>query len=125
MLLYIIQFISGLMIMPKKFISIDLDGVLNNYSGNYEKDKISSLREGALDFIKKLASDFNIEIYTVRDKELVKDWLKENDLIDFVFGITNEKNPKTSIFLDDRAINFNGDFQCAYESIQSFKPHWK
>jgi len=31
----------------KKVILIDLDGVLNNYDGNFDKDKIPSVKDGA------------------------------------------------------------------------------
>ena len=30
-----------------KTILIDLDGVLNNYDGNFDKDKIPSVKDGA------------------------------------------------------------------------------
>ena len=46
------------MIKKKKTILIDLDGVLNDYVGNYDKDFIPPIKFGAKeflrDFIKKL-----------------------------------------------------------------------
>ena len=111
--------------MPRKIISVDLDGVLNNYDGVYNHQKIPTLRDGALEFIKKLSDEYNVELFTVRDKELVESWLKENNLNDYISKVTNKKNPKTTVFLDDRAVNFNGDFKAAYRCIKEFKPHWK
>ena len=40
-------------------------------------------------------------------------------------NITNIKSSNASIILDDRAINFNGDFIFVYLNIKNFKPYWK
>ena len=39
----------------KKTILIDLDGVLNTYSGKYDEDYIPPIANGAYQFIKELA----------------------------------------------------------------------
>ncbi len=109
----------------KKIISIDLDGVLNTYSGNYVEGEIPPAREGAYEFLKELYENFTIEIYTVRECAPVKEWLVRNNLDEFVSDVTNVKNKFSSVMLDDRAINFDGDFSAAYEKIINFKPHWK
>ena len=113
--------------MFKKIISIDLDGVLNTYSGHkdYDENKICPIKSGASDFLEKLFENFNIEIFTIRDKTLVKNWLKDNDILKFISKITNEKNPYSQIILDDRAIQFRGNFQETYKEIIDFKPYWK
>lgn len=110
--------------MPK-IISIDLDGVLNTYNGKFEHNKLSPIKEGAFEFLRDLAKDYSIEIFTVRDNELTKEWLIENNLMRFVNNITNKKNPYASVILDDRAITFNGDYTNAYNQIINFQPHWK
>lgn len=58
----------------KKVISIDLDGVLNTYGGHkdYDENKICQIKDGAREFLEKLYEKFDIEIFTVRDKELVE-----------------------------------------------------
>ncbi len=109
----------------KKLISIDLDGVLNTYSGNYDKTTIAPIKNGTYEFLQKLSKDYRIAIFTVRDKTLVRNWLIQNNLYDFIEDITDVKNPFSSIFLDDRAINFDGDFDKAYSAIKNFKPYWK
>ena len=109
----------------KKIISIDLDGVLNTYCGNYEKDKIPSIKDGAYEFLKELATQYDIEIYTVREKWLCEKWLKENNLSEFVKNISDKKNHYASIYLDDRALTFDGSYENAFKKITSFKPHWK
>lgn len=109
----------------KKLISIDLDGVLNTYCGVYEKDKIPPMKDGAYEFLKELSSNYEIEIFTVRDKKLCQKWLQKNNLLMFVKNITDKKNQYVSLYLDDRALTFDGSFQNASAIITSFKPHWK
>lgn len=111
--------------MYKKIISIDLDGVLNEYKGNYIENEISPIKAGAYEFLEKLSKDYIIEIYTVRNKELCEKWLKQNKLNHFIRKVTDAKNPYTSVFLDDRAITFNGNYDNAYNEIINFKPFWK
>lgn len=111
--------------MNRKIISIDLDGVLNTYCGNYEKDKIPPIKDGAYEFLKELSTQYDIEIYTVREKWLCKKWLKENNLSEFVKNISDKKNRYASIYLDDRALTFDGSYENAFKKITFFKPHWK
>ena len=115
------------MLFITEVISIDLDGVLNTYSGHkdYDENKICPIKSGTSEFLEKLFENFNIEIFTVRDKTLVKNWLKDNDILKFISKITNEKNPYSQIILDDRAIQFRGNFQETYKEIIDFKPYWK
>lgn len=42
--------------MVKKTILIGLDGVLNQYNGNFDKNNIPPIKEGALEFIQKTAN---------------------------------------------------------------------
>ena len=111
----------------KKVISIDLDGVLNTYSGHrdYDENKICPIKEGAYGFLEKLSKIFDIEIFTVRDKKLVENWVKENNISKFISKVTDKKNPYSQILLDDRAIQFKGDYIKTYQEIIDFKPYWK
>ena len=109
----------------KNTISIDLDGVLNIYNGEYRENEIPDIREGAKEFLHELSEIYNIHIFTVRNIELVKQWLEKYNLSDIVSEISDKKSQYSSIILDDRAINFDGNFQYAIEKIKNFKPHWK
>ena len=104
---------------------IDLDGVLNCYDGTYKEDEIAPVREGAREFLESLSHDYLIEIFTVRNKKLTLKWLQDNHLDEFITDVTNVKNPFASIYLDDRGLNFNGDFKTSLSAIKNFKPHWK
>ena len=50
--------------MNKKFkytILIDLDGVLNTYSGGFDENYIPPIKEGAKEFIEKLSENFELK----------------------------------------------------------------
>ncbi len=112
-------------IFMKKLICIDLDGVLNTYCGNYEENEIPSLREGAFEFLANLSKEYRIVIFTTRSRNSAKNWLVRNNLMQFITDVTDVKPRFASIILDDRALNFDGNFNKAYEKILKFKPHWK
>ena len=108
-----------------KIALVDLDGVLNEYTGKYNEYEVPKVREGAKDFLEKLSENYDIEIFTVRNKIRTVEWLQENGMIHLVKEITNVKNPYASIIIDDRAISFNGDYQKVLECSVDFKPYWK
>ena len=112
------------MIMPK-IAMIDLDGVLNTYNGNFSEKEIPSIRKGAKEFLEELSKDFIIEIFTVRDKKITQEWLNKYQIDKYIQNITDKKNPKSSIFIDDRCLCFKGDFKKTLEQIRKFKPYWK
>lgn len=109
----------------KKLINVDLDGVLNTYHGNYDPVKISPPREGVHEFLENLSEYFIIDIFTPRKKDLVIKWLKEHDLYQYINDVTNIKNRYSTVTLDDRAINFDGNYIEAYKKILVFEPFWK
>ena len=49
--------------MNKRTILIDLDGVLNTYTGNFDKDFIPPIKEGAKEFLEELSENFVIKVY--------------------------------------------------------------
>ena len=111
--------------MYKKIIAVDLDGVLNEYSGNFDKNKIPPIKIGAKNFLKELSKNFEIKIFTTRNKLLVAKWIFENKLEKYVTDITDVKSPYTSIFIDDRCICFDGNFDTLIQNIKDFNVYWK
>lgn len=107
-----------------KTILIDLDGVLNNYSGNYIHGYIPPLRNGAREFLQLLSDNYKVVIFSTRDEILVKEWLNSNNLLQYISLITNKKVP-AFVQLDDRCIKFNGNYSEAIENIKNFQPFWK
>lgn len=78
--------------MYKKTLLIDLDGVLNTYTGNYNPDFIPPLREGAKEFLLELQEKFELVLFTTRPKKLAQQWCFDNGLIDYFVDVTNEKS---------------------------------
>lgn len=110
--------------MSKKTILIDLDGVLNEYVGNFDKEFIPPIKQGAKEFLSTLAEKHIIKIFTTRNRLLASKWVIDNGLENFIEDITNVKEP-CWVYIDDRCINFNGKFDGLIEKIENFKPYYK
>ncbi len=111
--------------MYRKKLLIDLDGVLNEYRGNYDENFIPPLKTGAKEFLEKLPKEnYEIKIFTTRNRLLTSKWLIDNGLEEIVSDVTNVKEP-AYLYIDDRCILFNGDFEKTREQINNFKVHWK
>ena len=108
----------------KKRILIDLDGVLNNYSGEFQTDSIPEIKEGAKEFIKELHKKYELYLFTSRNLLLSAKWLIAHKLDNYFADITNIKIP-AYLHIDDRAINFKGDFKIALNEIKNFEAYWK
>ena len=76
----------------KKIILIDLDGVLNTYTGKFDKDLIPPIKEGAKEFLENLSKDYIIKIFSTRNKLLTAKWLIKNNIDKFIEDITNTKD---------------------------------
>ncbi len=111
--------------MYKEKLMIDLDGVLNNYT-KYEENFIPEIREGAAEFLENLCrlEKYELVLFTSRNSKLCEKWLKENKINQYFKEITNIKKP-ASIYIDDRALKFNGDFKLTLDEIEKFTVHWK
>ena len=113
--------------MDKKFkrtILIDLDGVLNNYTGDFDKDYIPPIKKGAKEFIENISKDFEIKLFTTRNKILATKWLIENDIENFFADLTNTKD-LAWLYIDDRCLNFDGNYSRLKKQINNFKPWYK
>ena len=108
----------------KKTILIDLDGVLNTYTGNFDKDFIPPIKEGAFEFLQNLSKDYQIKLFTTRNKLLASKWIIDNKLSDYIDDVTNTKE-LCYLYIDDRCINFNGNYQDLTNQIEQFKVWYK
>ncbi|MBP3821550.1 hypothetical protein J6G99_07905 [bacterium] len=93
----------------KKTILLDLDGVLNNYTGDYSPVELPYVRIGAKDFLQTLSEEFIVKIFTTRNRLMVSKWLIENNLDKFVSDVTNVKEPAW-IHVDDRCLKFTKNY---------------
>ena len=109
----------------KKTIMIDLDGVLDNYS-TYDKNRIPEIKMGAVDFIKKLdkTGKYELVLFTTRSPKLATEWLIKNKIDKYFKDVTNVKYP-AYIYLNDRAVQFRGDYKTTFDEIEKFNTYWK
>ena len=108
----------------RKTILIDLDGVLNEYTGDFDKDYIPPIKDGAKEFLENLSKNFDIKIFTTRNKILATKWLINNSIDQFVADITNVKD-LAWLYIDDRCINFDGNFENLSNNINNFRPWYR
>ena len=108
----------------KKTILVDLDGVLNTYTGNFNENLIPPIKEGAFEFIRDLSVKYKVKIFTTRNRLLVSEWIINNGLKDYVEDVTNIKEP-SYLLIDDRCINFNGNYEDVQKQIENFKVWYK
>ncbi len=108
----------------KKTILIDLDGVLNEYVGDFEPNLIPRVRIGAKEFLEEISQKFNIILFTNRNKLLASKWLIENGLDKYIIDVTGKKQ-LSWLFVDDRCVRFNGNYEVLKEEILNFKPWYK
>lgn len=107
----------------KPFICIDFDGVLNNYT-HYDNDDLFTPKIGAKEFLEKLSKEFTIIILSARRYTKIIKWLNEYDMLQYVDDVTSIK-PPARVYLDDRGIQFNGDYEKALKDIKNFKTYWE
>jgi hypothetical protein len=108
----------------KKIILIDLDGVLNEYKGIFNKDFIPPIKQGAKEFLSSLVDNFELKLFTTRNKILATKWLIENNIDNYFTDITNTKD-LAWLYIDDRCINFDGNYKNLSNSLNDFKPWYK
>lgn len=108
----------------RKTILIDLDGVINEYKGNFDENFIPKIRAGADVFIKKLADKYEIKLFTTRNRLLAVKWLIDNNIDCYFSDITNVKEPAW-LMIDDRCLNFKGDYYATYIEIEKFQAWFK
>lgn len=114
-----------------KTICIDIDGTICQHDGWKGEEFFGEIMQDAKEYITRLHNEGNtIIIHTGRNNnELIRKFLTSNEIpFDAINenpklkGIERSGKPLADIYLDDRAISFNGNWKDAYEKIKSFKP---
>ncbi len=116
----------------KETIVFDFDGVIHSYkSGWCGIDQIpDDPVEGIADLLKRIKNaNYRIVIVSSRCSEkrgieAIEAWLKKYDLNQYIDQISMEKVP-ASVYIDDRAICFDGKTEGLFEKITTFKPWTK
>ena len=106
-------------------IMIDLDGVLNDYH-KYDPKNIPWIKDDTYKFLEKLSKEdkYDLVLFTSRNTFQAKKWMKKTHIDKFFKGVTNKKIP-AFVYIDDRAINFSGDYEQTLKDIKTFKPYWQ
>ncbi len=110
--------------MGRKTVLVDFDGVLNQYNGEFDKDKLPEINSGAENFLKSLAEKYIVKIFTTRNKTQVSKWISHYNLNKYVKSVTNVKEPAW-LLIDDRCIHFDGNYTKTLEKIEKFKVWYK
>lgn len=117
-----------------KIIAVDFDGVIHGYSKGWQDGKpYDEPVIGAKEAMNKLLSEgYYVMIYTTRcnpdylegsniDRvQDVKDYLLKHN-IPYSEIYTGKGKPKATMYVDDRAIGFKGNWSQTIEDINSFE----
>jgi hypothetical protein len=105
----------------KKNIAVDFDGVVHEFHGWGDGTCYGEPIDGSIEAIKKLSAEYNVIIFSAKVRpdrpivngktgtELVTEWLKKYDLLQYVTDITHEK-PRAKFYIDDKAVYFNNNW---------------
>ena len=110
---------------PQPIVCIDVNGVLDTYTGWRGADHFDAPRPGAAAFLAALrARGFTVIVFTTRHADGVWQWLQTYGLDGLVAEVTDRK-PAAHVFVDDRAVCFTGDFDDTLQQVVEFTAHWE
>jgi len=110
------------MIQPT--VAVDFDGVIADYRGWKGVFELGEPYPGAGEFLRILAEDYRVVVFTTRSVAHVMDWLFQRGWTKYVVDVTNQK-PVAFAYIDDRAICFNGCYADALQALHGFEAHWE
>lgn len=115
-----------------KTVAFDFDGVIHSYQRGWEGDE--SIPDPPVPGIGKALKEihdtgYDIVIYstraaTLRGYNAMEAWLEKYDLLKYIDMVFSEK-PPAIVYIDDRAIRFDGNPDNLLEQIRKFKPWWE
>lgn len=112
-----------------KVASFDFDGVLAMYEGWKGRNHFGPPVPGMRQILQDLKKDgWRIIVFTTRGCTEVKEWCEEHNMPADYFNQNpeisgqNPGKPVASFYVDDRAINFDGDVDKLRANIKNFKP---
>lgn len=114
----------------KQTVVFDFDGVIHSYTSGWKgaTEIPDPMVPGIMDAIKELRENgyevvvVSTRCATVEGMTAVETWLSDHGI--FVDGVKAEK-PPAIVYIDDRAICFDGNTEKLLEKVKSFKPWYK
>jgi hypothetical protein len=109
----------------RPIVCVDLNGVLDDYQGWQGEEHWDPPRAGAREFLRELTcAGYDVVVLTTRWHDDARAWLERHGLLEFVREVTDRK-PAAHVFVDDRALCFQGDFDTTLREIRTFTAHWE
>lgn len=113
----------------RQTVVFDFDGVIHSYMSGWKG--LTAIPDPPVPGIKealKNIHDAGYEVCVVSTRcqhqvgiEAITDWLEKHGMLDSVDRVLGEK-PPAIVYIDDRAICFDGHPETLLEKIQNFKP---
>lgn len=96
-------------------IAVDFDGVLHSYTSPWVQAEVipDPPVPGAIDWLREISEDLRVVIHTTRGKTpsgraAVQDWLVAHGWEGGAAVEVTAEKPPALVYLDDRAVRFNG-----------------
>lgn len=107
---------------PKKLVCLDFDGVLYPNLKYYGTSVLKGAPiQGALAFVLELKKSYDVVVHSARCEERAGQAAVQEFLNEFGFGVEVVKDkPHAFVYVDDRAIQFKGDFDRTLADISEF-----
>lgn len=109
-------------------IAIDFDGVLAQYDGWKGEEVVGEPLPGAIGFLHYLQHEkIPFAIFSTRKAEVIQKWLNHHRI--YNVEVTDKKDNRFHVFLDDRAFCFlpsmYANINSLAQMLTTFEPHWK
>lgn len=110
----------------EKVVAFDFDGVIHQGVWTLAEEVNGEMVPGIRKVMVRLFElGYDIEVYTCRaltkaGRDAVVKWLNHHGLLRYVARVSASK-PIAKVYIDDRAICFDGDVEGLIENVESFK----
>lgn len=113
----------------KQTVVFDFDGVIHSYTSGWQgmdnipDPPVPGIRE-ALEEIHNAGYDIVVvstRCHTLDGMKAITKYLEKYDMYQFISGVNADK-PPAIVYVDDRAICFDGEPTTLLEKIKAFKP---
>ena len=115
--------------MYRPTVVFDFDGVIHSYISGWQRADVilDPPVDGISQSLKEIQeAGYEIVIVssrcaTAKGTQAINDWLVVHELYQYIDRICKEKPPAV-VYVDDRAICFDGDASSLLQKIKAFKP---